>query len=192
MSAATGNIIRLSGLAAGILWAVMTLDYPAAVAATPAVEPCSHDEICGLKNAEDMVRLPGSHWAIASRLGKDPHAPGGFSLVDLEKRTAQVLTPDVSKPAVAEYSACPGAPVAADLATHGLDVRRKVGGSEAAELFAVNHGGRESIEVFDLQVSRQGVSLTWQGCVMLPTQMSANAVAALPDRWAPLERSWPA
>lgn len=168
MKAAAGNRGRAC-LAVGILWS-----------AAAAAEPCAHEQVCGLKNAEDLVRVPGSHWAIASRLAKDPQAPGGFSLVDLEKLTSQVLTPDVSRPAAAEYSACPGAPVAAQLVTHGLDLRQKAGGT-AAELFAVHHGSRESIEVFDLHASKQGVNLTWKGCVVLPAQMSANAVAALPD-----------
>jgi hypothetical protein len=157
---------------AGIFWAA------AAVAA--AAVPCARDQVCGLKNAEDLVRVPRSQWAIASRLAKDPQAPGGFSLVDLETLTSSVLTPDVSKPAAAEYSACPGAPAVAELVTHGLDVHSKPGGA-ATELFAVNHGGRESIEVFDVHAGGQGVNLTWKGCVILPKEMSANAVAALPD-----------
>jgi hypothetical protein len=67
--------------------------------------------------------------------------------------------------------------------THGLDVHQKPGGA-ATELFAVNHGSRQSIEVFDLHAGRQGVNLTWKGCVLLPEDMSANAVAALPDGFA--------
>jgi hypothetical protein len=144
-----------------------------------AAEPCAHDQICGLKNAEDLIPLAGSHWAIASRLAKDPEAPGGFSLVNLDRQTSHVLIPDVSRPAAGTYSDCPGAPVPSDLITHGLDVRRKT--SDASELFAVNHGGRESIEVFDLHVDHDGAKLTWKGCVILPSDMSANAVAALAD-----------
>jgi hypothetical protein len=144
-----------------------------------AAEPCGHNEICGLKNPEDMIRLKWSRWALVSRLGRDAEAPGGFSLVDLKSQTARVLAPDVSKPPVAMYSSCPRAPVASDLITHGLDVRQLKHG--AMEVFAVNHGGRESIEVFDLHVYSRGASLTWKGCVMLPADISANAVAALPD-----------
>jgi hypothetical protein len=106
-------------------------DSEAAATAAASFEPCAHDQVCGLKNAEDLVLVPGSHWAIAGRLAKDPQAPGGFSPVDLEKLTSRVLRPDVSKPAAAEYSACPGAPGAADLVTHGLDVRRRKTGGPA-------------------------------------------------------------
>lgn len=161
---------------AGILGASVLLGGPATVG---AAEPCGRNEICGLKNPEDMISLKGSRWALVSRLGRDPNAPGGFSLVDLESRTSRVLAPDFSKPPAAMYSRCPSAPGASDLITHGLDVRRLARG--AMEVFAVNHGGRESIEVFDLHVNGQGASLTWKGCVLLPADISANAVAALPD-----------
>ena len=144
-----------------------------------AADSCTHDQICGLKNAEDLIRLAGSRWAIVSRLAKDSEAPGGFSVVDLERRTARLLMPDVSGRAAAAYADCPGAPVASELVTHGLDVRRQPGGT--SELFAVNHGRRQSLEVFDLTVSEDGPKLTWKGCVILPSDVSTNAVAALPD-----------
>src|ERR1700730_2898220 len=156
--------------------ALALVNSPAPAGAT---EPCTHDQICGLKNAEDLIRLAGSRWAIGSRVAKNPEAPGGSSLVDLERRTARVLMPDVSQPAASAYADCPGVPVASELVTHGLDVRRQPGG--ASDLFAVNHGGRQSIEVFDLHVSQDGPKLTWKGCVILPSDVSANAVAALPD-----------
>lgn len=80
------------------------------IASFGAVPPCTRNQICGLKNAEDFVRLPGSHWAIASRLGRDPAAPGGFSLVDLEQRTAHFLMPDVSGAGMAACSFPPRYP----------------------------------------------------------------------------------
>jgi hypothetical protein len=144
-----------------------------------ATAACEPDQVCGMKNAEDLVAVPGTQWAIASRLAKDPEAPGGFYLVDLDKLTARVLQPEFSKSAAQPYLRCPGAPAAAELVTHGLDLRQMSNG--LIELFAVNHGGRQSIEVFDLQVKKGGVALKWKGCVTLPTDMSANAVVALAD-----------
>jgi hypothetical protein len=144
-----------------------------------AAAVCERDQVCGLKNAEDLVAVPDTHWAVASRLAKDPVAPGGFYLVNLDERTAQVIQPDFSKSAAPEYQQCPGPPVASDLVTHGLDLRH--GSSRMNELFAVNHGGRQSIEVFDLKFKKDSVGLTWKGCVALPAGMSANAVVALAD-----------
>ena len=167
------------------LWAAAAMAGTAALTllaplpARGAAPACTRDQVCGLKNAEDFVRVPGSRWAIASRLARDPAAPGGFSLVDLQRRTEHVLIPDVSGKASAEYADCPGAPVASGLVTHGLDIRRRPDGR--SELFAVNHGGRESIEVFDVVPDRDGPQLRWKGCVLLAADVSSNAVAALPD-----------
>lgn len=144
-----------------------------------AAEPCGHNEICGLKSPEDMIRVGGTRWALVSHLARDPQAPGGFSLVDLDTQTARRLAPDVSKSAASEYAVCPKAPVAADLITHGLDIRQLANGRW--EVFAVNHGGRNSIEVFDLGIHDRGAELIWKGCVIIPEEVSANAVAALPD-----------
>jgi hypothetical protein len=144
--------------------------------------PCSRNEICGLKNPEDMVRLDGTSWVVASQMGKDPRMPGGFTLLDLKARTARVLTPDVSHPAIETYSSCPSAPVPSDLITHGLDLHRGADGQ--LQLFAVNHGDRESIEVFDVMLIGDDVRLVWIGCVIVPSDMSANAVTALPEGFA--------
>ncbi len=185
MSASSKKLQGWAGASAaatgGIFFALLILGGTATTA--QAAQPCGHDQVCGLLNAEDLVLVGGSHWAIASRLGKDPAAPGGFSLVDLQEHSSRVLTPDVSGPVAPTYAECPGAPVASALVTHGLDLRRRRNG--ASELFAINHGeARESIEVFDLRTSERGVSLTWKGCVILPSDMSANSVVALPDGMA--------
>jgi DNA-binding beta-propeller fold protein YncE len=47
------------------------------------------------------------------------------------------------------------------------------------QLFSVNHGGRESIENFELKQSGGTWSLVWHGCV--PTKDAFNDVAGLPD-----------
>src|ERR1700678_565430 len=164
-----------AGATAGFVAMALAMSLALARAAAPSAP----DRVCGLKNAEDLIHLPGSRFAITSRLAKDPAAPGGFSLVDLEQRTARVLMPDVSGHAAQVYADCPGAPVAAALVTHGLDVRQRSDGT--SELFAVNHGGRESIEVFDIRTSKDGPNLKWKGCIILPSDVSANAVTSLPD-----------
>jgi hypothetical protein len=149
------------------------------LALTSIAKLCKPDDICEVKNAEDLIRIPASHWAIASRLAKASTTSGGFYLVDLEQRTAHVLIPDVSSAPAPAYAACPGALVGSQLVTHGLDLRRRADSS--MELFAVNHGEHESIEVFDVSITKGIPKLTWKGCVVIPPDVSANAVAALPD-----------
>jgi sugar lactone lactonase YvrE len=48
-----------------------------------------------------------------------------------------------------------------------------------ATVYAVNHGGRESIEVFNLDARRR--TAEWIGCVIAPEGASLNSVAALRD-----------
>jgi DNA-binding beta-propeller fold protein YncE len=62
---------------------------------------------------------------------------------------------------------------------HGLDLAR--GGSQHRTLYAVNHGGRESVEVFAVDLSGAKPHFTWTGCVVAPKGFWPDAVAALPD-----------
>jgi sugar lactone lactonase YvrE len=48
-------------------------------------------------------------------------------------------------------------------------------------VYATNHGGRESVEVFELDASGASPAATWIGCVLAPGKMSFNSVAAFSD-----------
>src|SRR5262249_28904370 len=48
-------------------------------------------------------------------------------------------------------------------------------------LLVVNHGGRESVELFEVTDSARAPALTWRGCVLAPNDALLNDVAALPD-----------
>jgi hypothetical protein len=63
------------------------------------------------------------------------------------------------------------------LSTHGLDVRP--GRNGTATLYAINHGGRESVEVFNLDA--RNAKAEWIGCVVAPEGTSANSVVGLRD-----------
>jgi hypothetical protein len=47
---------------------------------------CGQNEICGLKNAEDIVRVGSTRFAVVGRLAKDPEVAGGFSLLDWTRK----------------------------------------------------------------------------------------------------------
>jgi hypothetical protein len=83
--------------------------------------------------------------------------------------------PPAASPA---YPGCPGPPDPARFTVHGIDLRTE---GPARTVYAVNHGGRESIEVFRLDASDAGLALTWIGCALVPDAGIANSVAALPD-----------
>jgi hypothetical protein len=45
----------------------------------------------------------------------------------------------------------------------------------------VNHGGRESIEIFDIETGRGPPHLTWRGCLPMPHGLVGNSVATWSD-----------
>ena len=62
---------------------------------------------------------------------------------------------------------------------HGLSLRPAAAGRYT--VYATNHGGRESVEVFELDASGAAPAATWVGCVLAPDKMSFNSVAAFSD-----------
>jgi hypothetical protein len=53
--------------------------------------------------------------------------------------------------------------------------------AETYRLLATNHGGRESVEIFTVDVVPDHPTLTWRGCVLLPDGVAANSVASFSD-----------
>jgi hypothetical protein len=135
--------------------------------------------VCGLNKPEDLMRLGDSDWVITGNMGNDSWAEGGFHAVRIGDKAFRAITPNLSHPAAPAYRDCPGAPDPKNLSAHGLALRARAEGEHT--LYAVNHGGRESIEVFDVRVSAEGPELTWTGCIVLPAEHEANSVTALPD-----------
>ena len=134
--------------------------------------------VCGIVNAEDLVRVPGSKWIISSGMA----AHGALYLVDTEQKTWAELYPADRPRAeqdMAVFRACPGSPDPNSFVTHGLNLRP--GSNGHSTLYVVGHGGREAIEVFDVDATGEKPELTWKGCVMTPDGMAANSVASLSD-----------
>ncbi len=130
------------------------------------------------ENPEDLVLVPDTRWLIASGM-----APGsGLHLVDTRAKTVRNLyAADASSIRAdrAKYASCPG-PLDPKLAVlHGLSLRSAQAGRYT--VYATNHGGRESIEVFELDARGATPSATWIGCVLMPNGLSANSVAAFSD-----------
>ncbi len=153
------------------------------VSASGAASPtdCASDQrasyICGVRNVEDLVAIRNTSWVIAGRL-TDPPTQGGFYLIDVNSGAASPAAPDFNGPKAPIYSDCPGAPGSDEFAAHGLALRYGAGSKH--ELYAVNHNGRESIEIFDLDVSTKQPTLTWKGCVVVPPAVMPNSVAPVP------------
>ena len=136
--------------------------------------------ICGLQNPEDVVLVPGTRWLLTSGM-----APGaGLTLVDTQARTVRKLFAPGTASARADrarFASCPGPLDAKQALLHGLALRPAAAGRYT--VYATNHGGRESIEVFELTAGSGAAlpSATWIGCVLLPPKLAANSVAAFSD-----------
>ena len=136
--------------------------------------------ICGVQNGEDLALVPNSQWMLASGM-----APGsGLHLVDTRAKTVQTVFGPGRASAVldkARFAACPGPLDPKQALLHGLSLRPGAAGRYT--VYATNHGGRESIEVFEVDMrARSAVPpVTWIGCVPLPDKLAANSVAAFTD-----------
>lgn len=136
------------------------------------------DYVCGAAQPEDLVAIPDTKWLIASGFAKG----AGLKLVDMESPSATFWY-DGSAEQIAHdraaYDACP-APVDPALSNaRGLSLRRI--DETHYRLHVVNHGGRESIEIFDVTVSKDKPRLQWRGCRLMPQGQVANSVATFAD-----------
>lgn len=137
--------------------------------------------VCGQDGPEDLVVVPGTPWIVASAYG----ATGGLHLIDTKQATSTRVFPSaaaVDRHDRTAFPSCPG-PLQGDdrdrFRTHGLYL--KTGSRAPHTLYAVHHGGRESVEVFELDARSTPATIAWIGCVVAPDPIGLNAVVALPD-----------
>ena len=137
--------------------------------------------VCGQQAPEDLVLIPGAQWILASSYG----GSGGINLINVRDHTTTLVFPAATAKERLDaktYNTCPGPPDAADKAkflTHGLALR--AGRNSTHTLYAVHHGGRESIEVFEVDARGKTPALTWIGCAVVPDPIGLNSVVALPE-----------
>ncbi len=134
--------------------------------------------ICGPVASEDLARLPGTPWLIAS--GLNTGSPAHLYVIDTRDRSARELFPAsrASAPEKAWRALCGSAPDAGSMSMDGLNARREADGTFT--LLAANHGDRHAIEVFRIRLAPDPVA-TWTGCVPMPKGTLANSVVPLKD-----------
>jgi hypothetical protein len=171
------HTIRLTVLVCCCWWLI-------APAAAQSCAPASGLEfVCGPRNAEDLVRVPGTPWIIAS--GMTP----GTALTLIDSRNGAYSSLRAQAKHDATFANCATPPDPSKIITHGLNLRPGANGHST--LYVVGHGAREAIEVFDVDATGAKVAstaraaaqpvLTWKGCVPLPEGRAANSVASFPD-----------
>jgi hypothetical protein len=146
-------------------------------AGCPSRQPLSF--VCGTEHPEDLAPIPDTPWLIVSGFADG----AGLKLIDTRSKNAKRWYRGASEQVAADprrYPRCSSPPDAATFNTQGLSLRRT--GEGAYVLYAVNHGGRESVEVFRVSTTTDAEPrLAWQGCLLLPAGMAANSVASFAD-----------
>jgi hypothetical protein len=135
--------------------------------------------ICGVTASEDLVRIPGSRWLIAS--GMNVGTPAHLYLVDLQHKRATIAFPTAAPPGSQpphSTMGCSGPPDPQRLSLDGLALRPGAGGRHT--LYAANHGDRMAIEVFAVDARGAQPRLRWIDCATLPANTLPNAVTTLP------------
>lgn len=139
--------------------------------------------IDGPSKPEDLVKLSSGTILVSgmsANPGSSEGAAGGLYTLDPASNQLTNVWTDV---AVAHdqqrFADCPGAPDTSVASPHGLGV--EVGPDGTEYLYVVNHGGRESVEVFTVAGNAADTKLTWVGCSVLPAASFGNGVAPDPS-----------
>lgn len=167
--------------------ALLTVGGGLQAAENMSVNDCSSagglNFICGFSGPpEDLVLVPDSDWVVASAF--QPQEPVGLYLVNTRSKSVSALygaNTGRDRFNRNRYGVCPGVPDREHMETHGLAIQPKAGEAGVFELYAVSHGAREAIEVFELDTAETAPQITWVGCVPMPAGLDANDVSPMRD-----------
>jgi len=170
-----GQLGGIGGLAlAAALYAGSTPVLAQAAAAAAPSASCEPEGglsfVCGIHTPEDVVVVPGTAWVLSGADVPDPS--GGLYLIDPAHPAAVRIAGAAARPDLKTYPDCAGPPDPQRFAAHGLNIRTR--GPGRATLYVVGHGGREAIEVFDVDSRGHAPTAAWIGCVLAPAGSSLN------------------
>ena len=164
-------------------WGVLLAALVAFSCSSAARPDCSTGvplgSVCGFSNPEDVAWSRAHEALLVSEmapLGEEggalaawtPGAPTPWRVWPAGSSLAQVRVAGVGE------ADCPPVSPAA-FAPHGIVV------GPDDRLYVVNHGGRESVEIFTLAGAAAEVTATWAGCILLPEGTSGNDIAVAQD-----------
>jgi len=166
--AASALLFALVGVACGSTQPITSCDPIGA--ATP---------LCGFQNPEDLALLPDGR-VLVSEYGDAGAKPGRISLLDLASGAHESLYAGDGPPGPGPWGAadCEGPPSTA-FSPHGIHLSTRPSGG--LELLVVQHGGRESVEMFEVLPANGSWQLAWRGCAVAPEGGGLNDVVAVPE-----------
>lgn len=154
---------------------------------------------CRFENPEDFARSPANTALIISEMGRGgiesragrllayyPREGAGADADDRgEPRVLwprEVASSGAAVPSVGAPLGDPSCPLlgpADRLAPHGIDLELLDDGRHV--LYVVNHGSRESVEIFEVRDDGRTVTIEPRGCVLAPPDATTNDVVGLRD-----------
>jgi len=149
-----------------------------AVAAAEADLPCERldnpgglSTLCGFAKPEDLQFIRSRSAVVVSEQGwKAPISGGSISVVDVDTRAVRLgkkravwpaASATISRKLIGDPD-CKAPPT--EFSPHGLSVIERRSGIRLA---IVNHGERESVELFDMLGKGDDLRLAWRGCALL-------------------------
>ncbi len=158
----------------------LALSFCAPLLAADCAAVGPFEPTCGFQRPEDLELMPDGHALLISEYGTLGGAEPGRLKLWKPDAPARVLYPADNADGTPDWGAadCPGAPGLA-FAPHGIHLGPAAGENR---VFAVNHGQREAVEIFELTAGDDGnaAALHWRGCVPAPEGVWLNDVAGLP------------
>jgi hypothetical protein len=154
------------------------------LAACGSVEPITSCDpigratpLCGFQNPEDLALLPDRGHVLVSEYGDAGRRPGRISLLDLATGEHESLFAGGEPEAAGPWGApdCIGPPSTV-FSPHGIHLSRRADGS--LQLLVVQHGGRESVEMFEVVPAGDRWQLSWRGCAIAPDGGLNDVVAS--------------
>lgn len=158
---------------------------PVYAAATGPIIACDSKgtltPLCQFSNPEDIEALPDQRSLLVSQMGNmEGTQPGSLVVYDTTHGEIQPVYPanDTTSATSTEWGArdCPGQPDQR-FAPHGISLRQRLDGRW--QLAVINHGGRETVEMFELLHNGTQYALAWRGCVTPPPGSWMNDLALM-------------
>ncbi|MEM1112670.1 MAG: hypothetical protein AAGI11_12240 [Pseudomonadota bacterium] len=138
---------------------------------------------CDIGTPEDIAALPDGQSLLLAHFGGMGQGNGSVSLFDTKSEALIELYPGASaapeKTLISWGEPDCRPPDRAAFSPHGTHLHRLENG--ALRYLLVNHGGRESIEMFEVSGSGENTRLSWRGCVLAAPDTVINDVVGLAD-----------
>jgi len=158
---------------------------PALLAAFLLPQAAAHAEVAPVRvaNAEDLAPTPDGRWVFTGSGVGGPVKSGSLARIGAASGRVSKAYP-LKAGGASEIPGCAGEVPTAKFEPHGLALSPR-----GDLLYVVNHGERESLEIFRVAADGTG-GLNWIGCAPAPEGYIQNSVSAAADGTA-FVSMWP-